>query len=65
MITTKRWFVGYFSFSHGRISGMRLVSRRIRRDKEGEYVIVEGGRIRLNDERLSGKSIVNQEERTK
>ena len=62
-MTTKRWFVGYFSFHYGRVSGMRLVSRIIRQDKEGEYVIVDGGRVRLSDDRLSGGSIINQGER--
>ena len=57
MIATKKRFVGYFSFIHGRVSGMEKISRRIRQDKEGNYVVVDGCRIRLNDERLSGESI--------
>lgn len=72
MNAAKKWFVGYFSFRHGRVSGMRLISRRIHQDREGEYVIVDGGRISLNDERLSGdsfdaplKSISSKGERTK
>jgi len=56
MSDTKRWFVGYFSFSHSRVSGMRLITRRIHQDRDGEYVIVDGGRVRLGDERLSGDS---------
>jgi len=64
MNATKRWFVGYFSFSYGRVSSMRLISRKIRQDKEGEYVIVDGDRIRLNDERLNGESIITHEEQS-
>lgn len=63
-MTAKRWFVGYFSFHYGRVSGMRLVSRIIHQDKEGEYIIVDKGRVYLNDDRLSGGSIINQEKRS-
>src|SRR4030042_34951 len=61
----KKWFDGTFEFSHGRSKGIRMISRRIYRNNEGDYILIDGEPIQLNDERLSGGTTTNQGDKTK